>query len=376
MNEKARSPNSNHTVTVVAVWLALFTGCVSFASAQDAEVPGELPGATVIPLESAASLPAVQARSVSPNSVAVLELGVRKEHRDFFYDEKLDRKATFKGSNQLGVDGRSPTASNGADSNFDTPSNSQMLRQANVSNAPSRDGSVRIASSTTVDHQTELSYSKQFGFKKSVSYTELRGLMVDLRGALSSAGYAVRFVNTPNTRQVEQASALSFQERLLTGEFGDAEFVLIPNIVDVSRRLAKEPIQGSTDYSNRLELNLVAEFSMVDTKDMRVVAAFNAYGNGADMYIGRDSATFVPDTARISRDVISSFGEDAKRKLLAQLPKSQEKTLFGSKETPANSFEGDPKTLKVYRTTETSEKSSSDGSKESTSKEALQIFRQ
>jgi hypothetical protein len=342
------------------------------ASAQDVAPPG----VTVIPLESAASLPAAQARTVTPNSVAVLELGVRREHRDFFYDEKLDRKTTFKGSNQVGVDGRPPAANSGADSDSGMPSNSQMLRQANVTNTASGDGSIRIASSTTVESQSDLSYSKQFGFKKSVSYTELRGLMVDLRGALSSAGYAVRFVNPSNTKQMEQSPALTFQERLLTGEFGDAEFVLIPNIVNVGRRLTKEPIQGSKDYSNRLELNLVAEFSMVDTKDMKVVAAFNAYGNGTDMYIGRDSATFVPDTARISRDLVSSFGEDAKRKLLAQLPKPQEKTFFGTKDTPANSFEGDPKTLKVYRSTETSEKSNSDGSKESTKKEAIQIFKQ
>jgi hypothetical protein len=371
MNVKARCPNLTRTVSSWAVWLSLNACFVSIAAAQDAA----LPGVTVIPLESAASLPAVQARTVTPNSVAVLELGVRREHRDFFYDEKLDRKTTFKGSNQVGVDGRPPAANSGTDSDSGMPSNSQMLRQANVTNTASRDGSIRIASSATVDSQSDLSYSKQFGFKKSVSYTELRGLMVDLRGALSSAGYAVRFVNSTNTKQMEQGPVLTFQERLLTGEFGDAEFVLIPNIVDVGRRLTKEPIQGSKDYSNRLELSLVAEFSMVDTKDMKVVAAFNAYGNGTDMYIGRESATFVPDTARISRDLISSFGEDTKRKLLAQLPKSQEKTFFGTKETPANSFEGDPKTLKVYRSTETSEKSNSDGSKESTKKEAIQIYK-
>jgi hypothetical protein len=372
MNAKAKCPNFAHSVSSLAVWLAMSMCCASMASAQDVAPPG----VTVIPLESAASLPAAQARTVTPNSVAVLELGVRREHRDFFYDEKLDRKTTFKGSNQVGVDGRPPAANSGADSDSGMPSNSQMLRQANVTNTASGDGSIRIASSTTVESQSDLSYSKQFGFKKSVSYTELRGLMVDLRGALSSAGYAVRFVNPSNTKQMEQSPALTFQERLLTGEFGDAEFVLIPNIVNVGRRLTKEPIQGSKDYSNRLELNLVAEFSMVDTKDMKVVAAFNAYGNGTDMYIGRDSATFVPDTARISRDLVSSFGEDAKRKLLAQLPKPQEKTFFGTKDNPANSFEGDPKTLKVYRSTETSEKSNSDGSKESTKKEAIQIFKQ
>lgn len=368
MNAKARCPNFTRTFSSWAVWMSLNACFLSIATAQDAA----LPGVTVIPLEAAASLPAVQARTVTPNSVAVLELGVRREHRDFFYDEKLDRKTTFKGSNQVGIDGRPPAA----DSDSGMSNNSQMLRQANVTNTASRDGSIRIASSTTVDSQSDLSYSKQFGFKRSVSYTELRGLMVDLRGALSSAGYAVRFVNPTNTKQIEQGPALTFQERLLTGEFGDAEFVLIPNIVDVARRLTKEPIQGSKDFSNRLELNLVAEFSMVDTKDMKVVAAFNAYGNGTDMYIGRESATFVPDTARISRDLISSFGEDAKRKLIAQLPKPKEKTFFGTKDTPANGFEGDPKTLKVYRSTETSEKSSSDGSKESTKKEAIQIFKQ
>jgi len=146
MNSKAICPIATPTVSAWAVWLSLNACFVSIAAAQDAA----LPGVTVIPLESAASLPAVQARTVTPNSVAVLELGVRREHRDFFYDEKLDRKTSFKGSNQVGVDGRPPASNSGTDGDSGMPSNSQMLRQANVTNTASRDGSIRIASSTTV----------------------------------------------------------------------------------------------------------------------------------------------------------------------------------------------------------------------------------
>ena len=160
MNSKAICPIATRTVSSWAIWLSLNACFVSIAAAQDAA----LPGVTVIPLESAASLPAVQARTVTPNSVAVLELGVRREHRDFFYDEKLDRKTSFKGSNQVGVDGRPPAGNSGTDGDSGMSSNSQMLRQANVTNTASRDGSIRIASSTTVDSQSDLSYSKQFGF--------------------------------------------------------------------------------------------------------------------------------------------------------------------------------------------------------------------
>jgi len=318
------------------------------AAAQDVDVPS----VTVIPLDSAQPRNTPQPRVVTPNTVAVLDLGIRREHRDFFYDEKFDQKVKLKDSMQAAVDIRSGQVS--GDESRPSP---QVFRQANMVNDDRREDaardSARMAASRSIDLEGSTSYSRQYGFKRSLSYKELRGLMTDIRTALNSAGYSVRYVGPPNSKEIESGRVPTFIDRLQAGDFGDAEFVVIPNVLDISQRQLREPIQGTQDFSNRLELNISAEFAMVNTRDLTVVASFNATGSGSDLYIGRQSAVFNPDTARIVRDVISTFGEDSKRKLMARLPKPAVADSSGASSKSAASIDGDPKTLKIYKNSET-----------------------
>lgn len=317
-------------------------------AAQDADVPS----VTVIPLESAQFRTPPQSRTITPNTVAVLDLGIRREHRDFFYDEKFDQKIRYKDLQQAGADIRSSEASGdrGGDDSRPSP---QIFRQAKMVNDDRAENSARIAASRTVDLESTTSYTRQAGFKRSLSYKELRGLMTDIRSSLTSAGYSVRYVGPPDPKLIESGRIPTFIDRLQAGDFGDAEYVVIPNVVDISQRQLREPIQGTQDFANRLELNISAEFAMVNTRDLSVVASFNAAGSGADLYIGRQSAVFTPDTARIVRDLINTFGEDSKRKLMTRLPKLAGSDTSGPSSRSAFTTDGDPKTLKIYKSTET-----------------------
>jgi hypothetical protein len=314
--------------------------------AQDSPTPPASPTPVKTEITAPITAPAV---AKVPNSVAVLDLGVRQEHQDFFYDEKQSAKSSLK-KKRTGADAKKTEGP-------DLKVNPEMP-------APGLD----------VDAQSDSSYSKQYGYKTRITYQELKGLMVDVRAVLKNAGYTVIQPQGVLSKEMHKGEILTVKERLAAGDFGGAQYVMIPNVVDASVRSTKEAIQGSSDYANRFEMNITVEFAMVNTDNQVVLASFNASGSGADTYIGKDSVQHVPDFARVKREMLASFGADAKKKLLEQLPKpgtagpSEQKTEAGS---TGVSSEGDAKTLKVYRVTDTDKETSKDEKKP----EEIRVYR-
>lgn len=279
---------------------------------------------TVVTTGQSAAKPAAAPVAKTPNSVAVTDLSIKREAREFFYDEKFDIKSNLQTSNTA---------------------------------APDADG--RTVQVPNFSAQTEGSYSKQFGTKHVVSYSEVRGLNADIKATLLRAGYKV-VQPAPNVaREKEDDSFFSLKKRILNGDFYDAEFVLHGTVVSVDSRSMKEPIQGTTDYAYKLENSIIVEFVLVNTETMQVVAAFNASGIGQDLYLGKAYANYVPNTHRVAKDLLSSFSQDAQKKLLDQLPPIQKEggmlsNMFsGHKEDAAT---GDPATLKVYKPSKAGDK--------------------
>lgn len=270
---------------------------------------------SVVSPSAAPAKPAV-AVTKTPNSVAVTDLSIKQEVREFFYDEKFDTKSNLQTSNTA---------------------------------APAADG--RPVPVPNISAQTEGSYSKQYGTKRIVSYSELRGLNADIKAALIRAGYKV-VQSAPNVaRDNEDDNFFNLKKRILNGDFHDAEFVLHGTVVSVDSRSMKDPVQGTTDYAYKLENSIIVEFTLVNTETMQVVAAFNAMGIGQDLYLGKANANYVPNVHRVTKDLLSSFSQDSQKKLLDQLPPLNKdegilgKVFSGSKDDPAT---GDPATLKVY----------------------------
>jgi hypothetical protein len=222
-----------------------------------------------------------------PNSVVVTDLSFKRETQDFFYDEKIN--------------------------------------------------------------SNDMSTTRQAGYKRIASYGELRGINTDIRAELIKMGYVVMQGKPAVAKTEENDEFFNVVERIRRGDFGDAQFVLFGTVTDVSFRNTKEKIQGTDDFSYGLSVSLLAEFSLIETESLKVVAAFTTQGSGSDTYLGKDNARFTPDNARISKDLLASFNAQSRRQLMQQMPSSRALGIdqFAKPQTAFSG--GDPATLKIYK---------------------------
>ena len=253
-----------------------------------------------------------------PNSVAVTDLSIKKEVKEFFYDEKFNSKASIQTSPSI------PVVIDGS---------------TNSTSAPTQ----------SINGQSEASYSKQFGTRRVISYSEVRGLNADIKSTLIKAGYKVVQAAPNVAKENENDNYFNVTERINRGDFRDAQFVLNGTITNVEVRNTRDFIQGTSDYSYRLEHSLIVEFTLINTETLQVVASFNAMGTGQDMYLGKSNAVFVPKVDRVTRELLSSFSQDSQKKLIDQLPPiNKETSIFNVFSSKTEVGVGDPSTLKVY----------------------------
>jgi len=269
-----------------------------------------------------------------PNSIAVTDFSVKNEYQDFFYDEKASSKGSFNGNSNFG-----PTGGG--------------VGQTVEGSITQAQNSVAYTGATTVTANSESSYSRSFGTKRTISYGEIRGINADIKAAILKAGYKV-VQSAPNVAKEKQGDEyFDLRERINRGDFGDAQYVLHGTIINVDIRSTNDHIPGTSDYAYRLEYSLLADFTLVNTETLEVSAAFNAMGSGQDMYLGKYNAKYVPKINKITKELLVSFGQEAEKKLYEQLPNLNKKetglsSIFSSKQQEAAGV-GDPSTLKVYK---------------------------
>jgi hypothetical protein len=332
----------------------------SSASAQVIVTPIE-PGAreAITPANEMVSpqvRPQVPQVSIRPNSIAVDEIVIKREYREFFYDEKLKASSTFKGQekNGFGISSPGAPAAKKEAPAYDTPARQAAFRNIDEQSDSTYGRASAFASNeTSVEASESVDYSKSFGFKKTVSYAELRGLLADIRSTLVEMGYVVirpKPVDLPK----ENESPMSLADRVQNGDFYDAEFVLVPKVVNAMGHSSREKIQGTRDFSNRLDVSLVVEITIFSPRTNEVLASFNVQGLGADMYLGDASASFVPNRPRILSELFASFSADARRNIRKQLPVVAKSSQGSQVSTPAEAerikseVEADSTTLKIY----------------------------
>lgn len=269
-----------------------------------------------------------------PNSIAVTDFLVKNEYQDFFYDEKASSKGSINGNSNFGPTGGAvqPTLEAGA---------------------PTPPAPVTYSGGASVSANSEFSYSKSYGTKRTISYSEIRGITADIKAAILKAGYKVVQSNPNLTNEKQVDEFLDLKARINRGDFGDAKYVLQGNIINIDIRSTNDQIPGTSDYAYRLEYSLLAEFTLIDTETFEVSAAFNAMGSGQDMYLGKHNAKFVPKMNKITKEMLVSFGREAEKNLYDQLPPLNKKesaigSLFSNKQQEAAGV-GDPSTLKVYK---------------------------
>jgi len=126
------------------------------------------------------------------------------------------------------------------------------------------------------------------------------------------------------TKPVRQPDVNDIIARIKKGDFKGADHVLFGSLSSIEFQQDVAPLQGTTSLTAQYNLNLSADFNLIDTRTLEVRAAFTAIGSGNDTKIVSNRGDIAnPNRARVIRDASRSLADDAYAQLLEQFGLSQ-----------------------------------------------------
>ncbi|WP_120994293.1 penicillin-binding protein activator LpoB [Stutzerimonas urumqiensis] len=167
---------------------------------------------------------------------------------------------------------------------------------------------------------------------------ELKKFTGDIKGAILKSRQFELVQGKPHGKQNE--GVYDVIARIRNGDFKGADYVLFGSLSDLDFRQDLNDLQHTDSYSKVYGLTLVADFSLVDTRTYKIVAAFTATGEGKDVkLINAADVQVTPNRGRVVRAVSQTLGDDVARQLQAQL--SGIDPSFAAPTAPANSLPPD-----------------------------------
>ena len=173
--------------------------------------------------------------------------------------------------------------------------------------------------------------------------TELRNFTADLKGAMIKGG-GVKLIQgrgfdagapqpskseqvlhqmqtgSAPAKPVRQPKVNDIIARIKKGEFAGADFVLFGSLSSIQFRDELSPLQGTSNASYLYSLDLVADFSLINTRTFEVKAAFSAQGSGQDVkLISSRGDVVVPNRGKVMRETSQTLAQSAYTQLLEQL---------------------------------------------------------
>jgi len=165
------------------------------------------------------------------------------------------------------------------------------------------------------------------GMEETIDRGELRKFTADIKGEMLKAGLYKLTQGKPWVKK-DTDSLYDIIERIKEGYYPKADFVLFGSVNSVDFRYESSPIQGSNAVNYSLSLELVAEFSLINTKTYEVVASFSAMGEGTDAkLVNSAGTTYVPSKSKAVRELSKSLGEDVAKQLAGQFAPSTGSSL-------------------------------------------------
>jgi hypothetical protein len=202
--------------------------------------------------------------------------------------------------------------------------------------------------------RSESTYSKRFGFEQKVAYGELRGISADIRALLIKSGYKVSAARPAVSTSVTNDQYFDILERIKSGHFSGADYVLYGVLSALSVSDYNEPIVGTRNAMQFHVLDITVDFSLIDTRNSQVVASFTAIGSGRDQRIDGQATNYKPSQARLLRQASASMAEDVAVNLNSQhlaLPGSVIPTPAKKGSSGGEKYRNDEaaSSLRVYR---------------------------
>lgn len=191
--------------------------------------------------------------------------------------------------------------------------------------------------SASAEHRenSEVSYRSNGGYVTYINRGELRKFTADIKGELLKSGY--RVVQGKPWTQENTEKLYDVIDRIKQGHFPNTDYVLWGSINNVEFRRDQNPIQGSNATAHSLALELVAEFSLINTRTFEVKAAFSAMGEGNDTKLSNSPGTRLTlNRSKVMQEVSKSLGEAVAQELSGQFASSSNASgVASSKKLPA-----------------------------------------
>ncbi|WP_181880987.1 penicillin-binding protein activator LpoB [Crenobacter cavernae] len=186
--------------------------------------------------------------------------------------------------------------------------------------AASEKSSLRASAGRTHGSLSADSESRYFEAEGTYSYIdrgELRKFTADIKGEMLKSGQ-YRLVQPRPYTSKDNEKLYDVIDRIKKGMYPGADYVLFGSVSSLEWRDEINPVQGTGKYTQALSLDLVADFSLIDTRTYEVKAAFSASGEGQDARFLTGNNRVMPNRGRVVSEVSKSLGEDAARQIEEQ----------------------------------------------------------
>lgn len=214
-------------------------------------------------------------------------------------------------------------------------SEKSSVQARNRYSARDSDYSSSERASGSINARSESNFSYAEGTYSYVDRGELRKFTADIKGEmLKTDAYRLQQPKPYTAKNNEKLYDVI--DRIKKGYFPGADYVLFGSVNSLEWRDEVNPLQGTSKYTQTLSLELVAEFSLVNTRTYEVKAAFSAMGEGQDVKFLTGNNRVVPNRGKVVSEVSKSLGIKVADELLAQFDPSAKKSRLRSGEGQVN----------------------------------------
>lgn len=201
-----------------------------------------------------------------------------------------------------------------------TASEKSSLRASSSESERETDRAYAYRNRDSVDARSESHYSLVEGTYSYIDRGELRKFTADIKGEMLKSGAFQLVQGRPFTDSKNTEKLYDIIGRIKKGMYPGAEYVLFGAINSIEFREEANPIDHTDTVSYTLSLELVGEFSLINTRNYNVVASFSAMGTGQDVKLmSSRGGRVVLNRGKVVSEVSKSLGEDVARQLEEQL---------------------------------------------------------
>lgn len=166
--------------------------------------------------------------------------------------------------------------------------------------------------------KSESNYYEAEGVYTYIDRGELRTYTADLKGALLKGG-GVRLVQARPYVGKPTDKIYDIVARIKQGFYPGADYVLFGTVSNIAFRQESMPLAMGNSTTANLTLDLVADFSLINTRTYEVKAAFSASGSGQDTkIISRPGDRVVLNRGKVIQETSRTLADNAYAELMTQ----------------------------------------------------------